>query len=247
MLWKQRVGGWAVLLSVFALAQNRDWVLSREITEKADVLAHFPLQIGNRWTYEHEHKTGNPERPGVAVWTSEVTVLGHVQVPEGLVVLRKVEAPQAPSDQRETEHYLIRGNYVYAVPDLLWDAKRQSLDDTFRQRLAQDDITPEFFFPLREGLLWAEKDRENRTLRGWLDSKQQPDGFYHWFVQGRGGQGRAVKLLVSSQAFLLVYATLGGPVERWFEDGVGVVGEWNRHGGTYWETTVRLKEFIPAR
>ena len=235
-----------LLLAAALGAQPRDWILSREITTPVDVLRYFPLQMGNRWIYDYEHRTGDPERPTVQRWTSEVTVAEHVRVPEGLVVLRKVVAPQAPPGQFEVEHYLIRGNYVYPFGEILWDQPTRSLSAGFRDMLAKGDAVPGFFFPLRENLLFAEKDREDREYREWQDARKHPDPFYHWAVEGRGGQGRAVKLSVSPQAFRLVYATIGGPAERWFEEGVGVVGEWNRHNGTYWETTVRLQKFIRA-
>lgn len=236
-----------LLLGAAVGAQQRDWILSREITTPVDVLRYFPLQVGNRWIYDYEYQTGDPDRPAVQRWTSEVTVVEHVRVPEGLVVLRKVVAPQAPPGQFEVEHYLIRGNYVYAFGEILWDRPNRSLSPGFRDLLAKGDAVPDFFFPLRENLLFAEKDREDREYREWQDARKHPEPFYHWLVEGRGGQGSAVKLPVSPQAFRLVYGTIGGPTERWFEEGVGVVGEWNRHNGTYWETTIRLQKFIRAQ
>ena len=235
-----------LFLGAVLWAQQRDWILSREITAPVDVFRYFPLQVGNRWIYDYEYRTGDPERPTVQRWTSEVTVTEHVRLPEGLVVLRKVVAPQVPPGQFELEHYLIHGNYVYAFGEILWDRPTRSFSATFRDRLVSGDVVPDFFFPLRENLLFAEKDREDREYREWQDAKKHPEPFYHWLVEGRGGQGRAVKLSVSPQAFRLVYATIGGPTERWFEEGVGMVGEWNHHSGTYWETIIRLQKFIRA-
>src|SRR5436190_15202374 len=65
----------SVLLALGAVAwapQTRDWILSREITGPVDVFSYFPLQVGNRWVYQYEYKTGDPERPNVQRWTSEV-------------------------------------------------------------------------------------------------------------------------------------------------------------------------------
>jgi hypothetical protein len=244
-----------VLLAFGAVAwapQTRDWILSREITGRVDVFSYFPLQVGNRWVYQYEYKTGDPERPNVQRWTSEVVVAEHVRVPEGLVVVRRV-GTGAPANVADLErfHYLVRGNYVYEVHETSWDARNRSLGEGLRSLLAKGDATPDFFFPMRAGLLWAEKQREDEDYRKWLEAQKQgghpyrPDHFYHWAVEGRGAV-KDIRLPVSPRAFALAYYTAGGPAWRSFEEGVGVVGEWNHHSGTYWDTTVRLLKFTPA-
>jgi hypothetical protein len=244
-----------LLLPALCSAQQRDSILSREITEKADVLAYFPVQVGNRWIYEHEAKSGDPDRPDVLRWTKEIAITGHLAIPEGTVVLRQVRyrdvravsgsaRPVAEADpQRDQFHYLIRGSYVYEIRPPNWDEKSHSLTEGYRKSLLAGDQTPAFFFPMRVGLLWAEEEREARELR---QASPDLDPFYHWLVEGKGGEGGVVKMDVSPEAFHLVYHTAGGPTERWFETHVGVVGEWDYHSGTYWENAVRLKQFVPA-
>jgi hypothetical protein len=56
-----------------------------------DPLAWFPLQVGNRWVYEYEWKSGDRNRPDVDRWTTEQTITGWMTIPEGLVVLRELK------------------------------------------------------------------------------------------------------------------------------------------------------------
>src|SRR4051812_6800438 len=53
-----------------------------------DPLASFPLEVGSRWIYEHEWKSGDRARPDIDRWTTEETIIGWVKVTEGLVILR---------------------------------------------------------------------------------------------------------------------------------------------------------------
>src|SRR5213595_3771620 len=76
-----RIGRLAVALSV----------LSAVAIVQEDPLAWFPLQVGSRWVYEHEWKSGDRNRPDVDHWTTEETIAGWVTIPEGLVVLREVK------------------------------------------------------------------------------------------------------------------------------------------------------------
>jgi hypothetical protein len=41
-----------------------------------DPFAWFPLQVGSRWVYEHEAKSGDRNHPDVDRWTSEETITG---------------------------------------------------------------------------------------------------------------------------------------------------------------------------
>jgi hypothetical protein len=261
----------AVLAAMVSAAQEGDWMLSREVAEKADVFASFPLRVGNRWIYQREHRDGDPDWPNIVRWTLQVTVAGHVAVPEGTIVLRKAEASnirvvaahgrserQIQAMQQSVDlsadqfHYPVRGNYVYEFV-YAGDEKSGSLSENFRKMLLDGDALPAFFFPMRAGMMWAERTREERDWAAFQQSQRAnagrasaPDHFYHWVVQGKGISGRVDFMPISREAFLLVYATIGGPVERWFENGVGVAREWNYHGGKHWENTMRLQQFVPA-
>ena len=71
-----RIGRLAVVLSVFSAVASA----------QEDPLAWFPLQVGSRWVYEHESKSGDRNRPGVDRWTTEETITGRVIISEGLVL-----------------------------------------------------------------------------------------------------------------------------------------------------------------
>jgi hypothetical protein len=64
--------------------------LSIAASAQENPFAWFPLQVGSRWIYEHEWKSGDRNRPDVDHWTSEETITGLVNIPEGIVVLREV-------------------------------------------------------------------------------------------------------------------------------------------------------------
>jgi hypothetical protein len=120
-----------------------------------DPLAWFPLRVSTRWTYEHEWKSGNRNRPDVERWSSEETVTGWVMIPEGLVVerevkevgnssgqtvrtkvvalngqLREVELPGITHPSylvsRDSQPYLIHANCIYVIGEG-WDRQSQSL------------------------------------------------------------------------------------------------------------------------
>lgn len=114
------------------------------------------------------------------------------------------------------------------------------------KRLRAGELEPAFFFPMRVRLMWGERQREDEDYQGWSTHHTQPDSFYHWVVTGQGGRSLCGCMSIPPTAFDVVYDTAGGPTEIFFQDGVGVIGEWNRHEGTYWEETTTLQQFIPA-
>jgi len=83
---------------------------------------HRFLKVGNRWTYEHDWKSGDRNRPAAARWTIEETITGQVTIPEGLVVLRAVKQSNltyAPSwlIARDSTPYLVHKGCVYVIGD----------------------------------------------------------------------------------------------------------------------------------
>jgi hypothetical protein len=273
-----RAVSFAFLAAVIMVAgaQKRNWVLSREL-QPVDVLAHFPLKVGNRWVYETKYLTGDPDRPHLDHWIWDVVVTKQSRTADGLIVFRKRRELRVlqgePYDQSglRADPYLITGGYVYELPSMFWgesnqvvgddafpnesvaEASRKWREETMRnsredtmKRLRAGEFVPAFFFPMRVHLMWAERQREDEDYQGWSTHQTQPDSFYHWVVTGKGGRGLCGCMSVPPTAFDVVYPTLGGPTEIFFQDGVGVVGEWNRHEGTYWEETTTLRQFIPA-
>src|SRR5690606_13239914 len=51
----------------------------------------YPLDIGNTWTYRNTYKSniGTSTEIVVVTWTSEILVTNHVEIPEGVMVLRE--------------------------------------------------------------------------------------------------------------------------------------------------------------
>ena len=238
-------------------AQTRNWILSREVTP-ADVLAHFPLQVGNRWIYETKSLTGDPDKPHLDRWIWELQVTKHLQTSDGLIVFRERRDLQVlegkPDESLErADPYLVRNGYVFGLSAMDWDESRQSVDPEFFKRAREESIkrvkagqdTPEFFFPMQVGLMWAEREQEDLEYKEWISEHKEPNNFYHWDVVAKGGTGHCDCMKLPADAFDVLYFTNGGPSEVFFQDGVGVIGEWNIHQGTYWEKTTTLKQFIP--
>jgi hypothetical protein len=231
------------------IAQERNWVLSREVTQ-ASAMAHFPLQVGNRWIYETKYLTGDAEKPDVDNWIWEMRITKQVQTPEGLIVFRERKEVQVlqgkPTAGLWTGPYLVTNGSVFEFPERFWDESKQALDEEFIRGLHAGTELPGFFFPMRVGMIWAEREREDKEYEEWTRSRKAPESFYHWVVIAKGGRGHCECMKLPSSAFDLLYLTVGGPSETFFQDGVGVIGEWSRHNGTYMEEFTTLKRFVPA-
>jgi hypothetical protein len=211
-----------------------------------DPLAWFPLQLGNRWVYEYESKSGDRNRPDVDRWTVEESITGWVTIPEGLVVLREVRQQADATDRTvrvigpngqvlevqergynrgiltasDREPYLVSGNCVYVIGDG-WDG--QQLRPEYRRYLREGAVSPDFCFPLHMGREWGNNDipwRVQPALKNvgsFLPAEYA--GAIHIFSNHFGS---------------------GGWKDVWFEKGVGVVGEHYIHNGTYDEYTKKL-------
>lgn len=220
-------------------------ILSRDVREAASVFDWYPLQVGNKWIYAHEARYGDVNKPEVDQWTREVTITGHVKLPEGLLILRssKLLAGSKNAPTNQPHPYLIRGQYVHRA---FYDATKKALTPESRQLILNGTDIPEFYFPLEVGLLWAEQKREN------ADAERQKAGapvqtLAHWFVTGRGPHGTMVPGHMPPEAYSLFYETIQTPLERWFQKGVGVLGEASQSSRNgYLETRMMLKKFIPA-
>ena len=69
--------------------------------------AWFPLRVGSRCIYEHEWKSGDRNRPDVDRWTSEETITGLVNIPEGIVILREVKEQGSSSGETARKHTML--------------------------------------------------------------------------------------------------------------------------------------------
>ena len=147
-------------------------LLSTTAAAQKGPLGWFPLQVGARWVYEHEAKTGSRGKPDVDRWTTEETITHRIDVPDGVVVLREVMQEARSTQQfsraqqgnsqgylssRDREPYLVHGDCVY-VTGGGWDAETQRLRPDYRQCLSENRLSPDFCFPLQVGRTWGNID-----------------------------------------------------------------------------------------
>jgi hypothetical protein len=238
-----RIGPSAVALCAFSMVASA----------QDDPRAWFPLQVGSRWVYDHESKSGDRSQPDVDRWTTEETVTGWVTIREGVVVLRDVKLQSngteqivtarviAPNGQpryvqqegnhgyliaRDREPYLVHGDCIYAIGGG-WDGQRQDLRPEYRKYLSDAEVSPDFCFPLQMGREWGNND-------------------IPWRVEpAREGVGA---FLPAEYAGAIHFASShfgsGGWEDVWFQKGVGVVAEHYIHNGTYDEYTKKLVSFV---
>ena len=153
-------------------------VFSTVASAQEDPLAWFPLQVGSRWVYEHEWKSGDRNRPDVDRWTTEETITGWVTIPEGLVVLREVKQQGnaneetithrviAPNGQlryvqqgnthsgylitRASGPYLFHGNCIYVVGGD-WDGQKAGVSPGIPEVFERRRGLTRFLFPFADG------------------------------------------------------------------------------------------------
>ncbi len=226
--------GFAIALCAFSIVAS-----ARE-----DPLAWFPLQMGGRWVYQHEWKSGDRTRPDVDRWTTEETITGWVTIPQGLVVLREVKqqgnaAAQAVKNRlreaqqlsitrpgylvaRDRAPYLVHGNCIYVIAEG-WDGQGRQLRPSYREYLAKGAVSPDFCFPLQMGRKWGNSDMP-------------------WQVElAREGAGSFLSTQPAEAIHIFSsHFGSGGWEDVWFQKGVGVVGEHYIHNGTYAEYTKKL-------
>ena len=215
-----RMGRLAMALCLFSMVASA----------QEDPLAWFSPQVGSRWMYEHEWKSGDRNRPDVDRWTTEETITGWVTIPEGLVVLREVKQQQQGNTHgaylitRNREPYLVHGNCVYVIDG--WDGQRRQLRPEYLKYLNEGAVSPDFCFPLQTGHTWVNNDIPWRVE----PARQGVDSFLPAEYAG------AIHIFSS-------HFGSGGWQDVWFQKGVGVVGEHYIHNGTYDEHTKKLLSF----
>ncbi len=201
-------------------------------------------------------------------WVQEIQIVAHRDLPEGKLVLRKItirdvtcEHPdtarkkdvewcrQTPSRLNRT-HYLIQGNYVFAVCEDEVDSEHMK---RFRAGPLAVGVAEEplasFFFPMDRVRAWAEQSRERKVIEQARlcreDLGPAPDsGLYFWHVMDR--EEVSVPYGRVADAVHLYYGTLGGPSEVWFKEGIGVVRETVQRNLDFLSQEVVLLDFAPA-
>ena len=226
-------------------------VSSMAASAQEEPAAWLPLQVGSRWVYEHESKSGDRNRPDVDRWTTEESITGWVTIPEGLVVLRDVKESGNPNEQTITvrvigpngqvrnaqqpglnrgvhsdrEPYLVHGNCIYGMAGG-WDSQAQQLRPEFRKYLSEGAVSPRLCFPLQMGREWGNND-------------------IPWRVElAREGVGSFLPAEYAGAIHIFSsHFGSGGWEDVWVQKGVGMVGEHYIHNGTYDEHTTKLVSF----
>ena len=231
------------------------------------VLDHFPLQVGTQWSYRNISKSAVDSAGSIIIvrWRSRVTIAAHVRTSQGLLVRRRLEIQDVQYDypagtradtvaefkesipEHRIPQYLIRGISVFEV-DGPADGQKES---EWLQSLERnwDEVCPAFVFPLAADSRWSERTREEKDHQQALafeagkGSAPNP-GMYYWSAEGTEDLNLPIGKVAG--AVHLIYRALGGPMQVWFKEGVGVVKTAFVHQGSYEEEESVLDEFLPV-
>jgi hypothetical protein len=252
--------------TAFAAASPGD-ASNPQPADETQVLDHFPLHIGTQWSYRNISKSAVDTAGSIFTvrWRSRVMIAEHVQTPQGLLVRRRLEIQDVKYDyppdtradtvagikaslpERGIAQYLIRGNSVFEV-DGPADGQTesdwiQSLDRDW------DDVCPAFVFPLTADSHWSERTREEKDRQQALAFQEGKGNapnpvMYYWIVDGTEDLNLPIGKVPGTVR--LIYRALGGPLQVWFKDGIGVVKTSFVHHGSFGEEESVLDEFLPA-
>lgn len=200
------------------------------------VLSWFPLEIGNRWVYEHEVWGPSRDKATVTRWKTTEQIIGSVHVAEGTVILRQVNFEGQPDGSwlagYGESHYLIRNSCLYFLNAReAWDEVQQQLRTQFRDNLLHGRISPNFCFPLEVGSKWGDSQAA-----------------FSWLVLRQGADAQLAPMPMGEKAFDIVSTQFssGDTMHFWFEKGVGIIAKRDLHNGTYFDLRVRMLRFEPA-
>jgi len=256
----------ALLIAGTALAESktdangedtRVW-LGWELAQPGDAAHRFgtyPLAVGNVWTYKNTYKSvlGGSTDIITITWTTRVLVEEHVELPEGLVVVRRLSVEDVAYDYPEGVDesalarrkaniaqpgyacYLVfKSGYFEEVPAWGWDTETRTLSEAYLERLRNPDRSDgsEIWKPALEDLIRGELPRLTDEMRV---------GWWRWIVEGE--ETVETPFGTVSDAVHLVWPALGGARHRYFKDGLGYVKEWYKHGGSFLEDEQVLVDF----
>jgi hypothetical protein len=190
----------------------------------------FPVHIADHWVYQNEQKGGESQRPDVARWTTEETVTDIIRIPEGQIVLRKVQSSGSYKGNGYVADYsdgnfLVRSDCIYFL-GTAWDSG--ALDSEYLKSLNKGEIAPDLCFPLEPGKQWGTRDRP-------------------WRVEGMDHSGSSlVPPLRDSIHIVCDHFGSGGRMDIWFQRAAGIVAERYVHSGTVDEYSRTLQQFTSA-
>jgi hypothetical protein len=226
--------------------------------QAADITASwYPLQPGDTWIYQKESLSGDMAHPDFELWTTEETIVSAAPDPElgGIMVIKATKVlgdvlspnfiPQNDWAKREQpeSRLLIHQVCVYLLDGL--DANGASATvPAYRKELLRGHIPADFCFPMAKGMTWGRVPNTS------------PANEYVWDVTGLNADPFGTP--GGNTFHLSSHLGSGEQIDRWFEEGVGVIQEVDEHHGTYDElrrqllkTTIRGKtqsyRLIPAR
>jgi hypothetical protein len=192
----------------------------------------YPLQSGNSWTYRNESLSGDMAHPDFERWTTEETIvstvpdskLAGILVTKRTKVLNDVLSPDFIAGQKSfpDSQLLIRRNCVYDLGFRVYEPGRPDR----RNDLLRGELPPDYCFPFAKGTTWGRMPTTS------------PANEYVWYVVGFnddpfGKPGGRTFHFTS-------HGGSGTSLDRWFEEGVGLVQEVDEHHGTYDEDRRQL-------
>jgi hypothetical protein len=182
----------------------------------------FPVEVGDRWVYQHEQRDAGPHGmadPKIERWKTEETIDSVTNLSTGTLVIKSVRAydhemlngwvPENDSVQTlsPVERILIRNDCIYP------DQDRNS--------------PPTLCFPMTVGGEWG------RT------QETDPSENDVWHVQALNGDPFGV---TNGQTYhAAAHEGAGYFRDMWYAKGIGVLQSVGLHHGTYWEDRSQLR------
>lgn len=257
------------LLASLLLTCQQPPILSLECKTKANPKDYLPTSIGTRWVYQNTYlcTLGASDSIVMVTWTSELSIIGISDLPEGELVARemriagtKYNFPAHVSQEERLSFkqkfpessatwYLIAGAYVFEVPQSALDRPKTALKDDFKKKLNEGKVLPSYFFPMDAVKMWSERKREmadfeaGERFKGGKGPAPNPV-MYYWTNEGKEDLTVPFGQLIGVSH--LAYRALDGRQDAWFKTGIGLVMESYRHSGSKIESESKLVSyFVP--
>jgi hypothetical protein len=205
----------------------------------------YPLEPGDSWVYQKESLDGQMAHPDLERWTTEETIVSRVAAPDlgATLVTTRIKVlsdqytaqfiPENDRAKRELpeSHALIYQNCVYVLDGndaqgALCGRRAGACLRPNRDDLVGGKIPPDYCFPMAIGSTWGRV------------SNTSPAGEYVWDVLGINSDPFGAP--GGTTFHLSAHQSSGTQMDRWFEEGVGLLQEVIEHHGTYDEDRRQL-------